>query len=199
MKLSFALVFVVVFSHNLVLAQHRPGSAVLVFNVGSSQASVDDAFESGDAGDLSGNLFSLSYERTNPKGNLAAGVAISYLSTSADSLDSSGTEVGRLNSVSFNVLPVLLYGKAMFGPPKLKGYLSAGFGVQFSNASSFTDAVQVESYDSGFLVGGSAGVMFFLSEKILFNAAYNFSFLANSFYRDGTVGTFAVGLGYQIF
>jgi hypothetical protein len=193
MKYVQFTIFTIIISFSIAQAQHKPESGLLIFNVGFTETSPEDS----DA-NLSGNTFSLSYEKSNYTGNLAGGVAIAYATTSADSLNASGEQVQRLNSVSVEVLPILLYGKVLFGSPKVKGYIGGGFGIQFSKANSFRDLVQVTSYDSGFLIGGVGGLNFFVNEKILLNASYNLSYMGNSYFKDGVVHNFVIGLGFQL-
>jgi hypothetical protein len=176
----------------LAQAQHKPESSLLIFNVGFTEASPEDSDNN-----LSGNTFSLNYEKSDWKGRLAGGFAIAYSTTSADSLNAAGQELQRLNSASYEVVPILLYGKVLFGSPKAKGYVGGGFGIQFSNIKYFTQNVQVTDRESGFLVGGVAGLNVFLSEKILLNGNYNLSYLGNSYYRDGLAHNFTIGLGFQ--
>jgi outer membrane protein W len=193
MKRFLSIILVLLLGVSLAQAQHKPGSGLLIFNVGFTEASPEDSDDN-----LSGNTFSLNYEKSNYQGKLAGGFAIAYATTSADSLDASGQELGRLNSVSYDVVPVMLYGKALFGSPKAKGYIGGGVGIHFSSSTSYRDNVQVTSQDSGFLIGGMAGLNIFLNEKILLNGSYNFSYLGNSYYRDGSAHNFTIGLGFQL-
>ncbi len=191
----FSIILLVLFiGFSLAQAQHKPESGLLIFNVGFTEASPEDSDNN-----LNGNTFSLSYEKSNYQGNLAGGVSIAYSTTSADSITASGQELQRLNSVSYEVLPILLYGKVLFGSPKVKGFIGGGFGIQFSNVKSFLENVQVEGSNSGFLVGGTAGLNFFLSEQILLNANYSLSYLGNSYYKDGMAHNINLGLGFQFF
>lgn len=192
MKRVLFTLLVLFMSLGLAQAQHKPGSGLLIFNVGFTEASPEDSDEN-----LSGNTFSLNYEKSDWKGKLAGGFAIAYSTTSADSLNASGQELGRVNSASYEVIPVLLYGKVLFGSPKAKGYIGGGFGIQFSNITSYRDNVEVTSAESGFLVGGMAGLNVFLSDRILLNGNYNLSYLGNSYYKDGMAHNFTIGLGFQ--
>jgi hypothetical protein len=141
----------------------------------------------------------LSYEKSDYQGRLAGGVTIAYSTTSADSLTASGQELNRLNSVTYEVIPAMLYGKVLFGSPKAKGYIGGGVGIGFSNVKYFTQNVQVEGSDSGFLVGGVAGLNVFLNETILLNANYSLNYLGNSYYKDGLAHNINIGLGFQFF
>jgi len=194
MKYLFLFFLIILFSLNPLQAQHKAGSRLLILNVGFTAASPED-----NDNDLNGNTFSLNYESSNLEGNLAGGVSISYLTTSADSVDAGGNTVSRLNSVSYRVFPIILYGRYMFGTDQIKGYIGAGIGIQFSNASFYTNNIQADGQDSGITIGGMAGVNYFFNDKIFVNGNYNLSWLSNSFYQDGIVQNFTVGLGFQFF
>jgi outer membrane protein W len=194
MQRFLSLIIVLFLGASLAQAQHKPESGLLIFNVGFTEASPEDTDN-----DLNGNTFSLSYEKSDYQGRLAGGFTIGYSATSADSLNASGQEVGRLNSVSYDVIPMMLYGKVLFGSPKAKGYIGGGVGIHFSNVTSYRDNVEVTGQDSGFLVGGMAGLNFFLSDKILLNGNYSLSYLGNSYYKDGLAQNINLGIGFQFF
>lgn len=178
---------------SFVEAQHNPDRSLVTFNVGFTKASPEESGHS-----LSGNTFSLGYEKSNREGNLAGGVSVSYLTTSADSVNASGQTLDLINSVSFETVPILLYGKFMFGSPTIRGYIGGGFGIHFSTVTTYSQNVGVTGFDSGWMIGGLAGVNLYLSESLLLNAAYNLDYVGNAYYKDGMVNNFIVGLGFQI-
>jgi hypothetical protein len=141
MKRSQFTILIMLTSLGLAQAQHKPGSGLLIFNVGFTEASPEDSDN-----DLHGNTLSLSYEKSDWEGRLAGGV-----------------------------------------------------GIQFSNVKYFTENVQVESADSGLLIGGVAGLNVFLNETILLNANYSLNYLSNSFYKDGLAHNINIGLGFQFY
>jgi len=192
MKSFLSVVLILLVGISLSQAQYKPTSNLLVFNVGFTKATPEDSDNS-----LDGNAFTLFFEKSNYGGNLAGGVALSYGTTTDDSEADTGIEDGRVNSASYEVIPITVYGKYLFGTPKIKGYLGAGVGIQFSEEYFFLDNVQVWGQDSGFLVGGLAGLYYFFNEGILLNANYNFNYLDNSYYKDGYSHTFNLGLGFQ--
>jgi outer membrane protein W len=194
MKRFSVILFMLLLSLNLAQAQHKAGSSLLMLNVGFTTATPED-----NNYDLSGNTFTLSYEASNFEGDLAGGISIGYVITSSDSTISSGKPVNRVNTVSYEVLPIVLYGRYMFGSDQLKGYIGAGLGIQFSNARFITNNVQVEAKDSGLMIGGMVGVNYFFNDKIFINGNYNLSWLSNSYYKDGMAQNFTVGLGFQFF
>lgn len=194
MKQFLFTILILFLSLSLAQAQHQPESNILIFNVGFTEASPEDSDNN-----LHGNTLSLNFEKSEWQGRFAGGVSIAYSKTSADSLSAAGQELNRLNSVSYEVIPAMLYGKVLFGSPKAKGYIGGGVGIQFSNVKYFTQNVQIESSNSGFLVGGLAGLSVFLNETILLNANYSLNYLSNSYYQDGLAHNINIGLGFQFF
>jgi hypothetical protein len=192
MKYFLAIPMILAFSFSPTLAQYNPGSTLILFNVGWTLASPE-----GIDADLDGNTFSFSYEKTAFDGAWSAGFAINYSTMSADSLNSGGNKVDRVNKVSYQVIPVSVFGKLMLGSDKLRGYVGAGFGVQFSNIHYFTQIGQITGYESGFLFSGLAGGYFFLSKSVLLNANYSINYLENSFFRDGIAHNINIGIGFQ--
>jgi hypothetical protein len=189
----FALILVVLLiGFGSSFAQYKSASSLLIFNAGWTFATPEDV----DA-DLSGNTFSLSWEQTQYSGVWSFGFTLAYSNTSADSLNAAGSKVKRVNKVSYEVLPVSFFAKAMFGSDKLRGYVGAGLGIQFSNIHYFTQNVQVTGYESGFLLSGTVGGYFFISESVLLNANYSINYLGNSYYQDGLAHNINIGLGFQ--
>ena len=130
--------------------------------------------------------------------NGSGGFVIAYSNTSADSLNAGGDKIDRLNKVSYEVIPVALFGKMYFGSETFRGYVGAGFGIQFSNINYFTENGQVTAFESGFLISGMAGANFYLSESILLNANYSINYLGNSYYQDGLAQNINIGIGFQL-
>jgi outer membrane protein W len=190
----FSIILLILFvSLNLAQAQYKTGSGLLLFNVGWTMASPEDI-----EADLNGNTFSLSYEKTDFGGQWSGGFVIAYSNTYADSLNTAGTKLDRLNKVSYEVIPVALFCKYYFGSDTFRGYAGAGFGIQFSNINYFTENGQVTAFESGILISGMAGANFYLSEDILLNANYTISYLGNSYYANSLAQNINLGIGFQL-
>jgi len=43
------------------------------------------------------------------------------------------------------------------------------------------------------------GLNYFINDKIFINGNYNLGWLANSYFKDGMVQNFTIGLGFQFF
>ena len=194
MKRILIILFILLMGLSLAQAQHKPTSGLLILNVGFTKTSPEYSDQ-----DLDGNTFTLSYEKSDYQGRFAGGIAFAYTETAADSLTASGQKVERANSVSHEVIPITLFGKVLFGPPKVKGYIGGGIGIQFSHVHYYNQNVQVNGQDSGLLVGGLAGLNYFLNDKIFLNGNYSLFYLGNSYYQDDLVQNFSFGLGFQIY
>jgi hypothetical protein len=192
MKYFTMIILILFIGFGSSFAQYKPASSLLIFNAGWTSATPEDI----DA-DLSGNTFSLSWEQTDLGGIWSCGFAMAYSKTSADSLNADGSKVKRINKVSYEVVPVTFFAKAMFGSDVLRGYVGAGLGIQFSNINYFAERGQITAYESGFSVSGTAGGYFFISESVLLNANYSLTYLGNSFYQDGLAHNINIGLGFQ--
>jgi outer membrane protein W len=190
----FSIIPLILFvSLNLAQAQYKTGSGLLLFNVGWTMASPE-----GIEADLNGNTFSMSYEKTDFVSQWSGGFVIAYSNTYADSLNTAGTKLDRLNKVSYEVIPVALFCKYYFGSDTFRGYAGAGFGIQFSNINYFTENGQVTAFESGILISGMAGANFYLSEDILLNANYTISYLGNSYYANSLAQNINLGIGFQL-
>jgi hypothetical protein len=139
---------------------------------------------------MDGYAFDFTYEQVNMEGNLAGGIIITYLAGH----DKDSKDDRRIN---YQSIPIMFQGKYFFGPAKYKGYLQGGIGLQFSRIEFSGPNILLQDGDSGFTGGLGLGGYFFTDEKMFINVAYNFSYQANSFYRNGIVHLLKVGIGFQ--
>ena len=139
---------------------------------------------------LDGYAFDFTYEQVNMDGDLSGGVLIQYLAGHDDDTDND-------RRINYQSIPVMFQGKYFFGSDMVKGYLQGGIGLQFSRIEYSGPKLLLQDGDTGFTFGIGLGGLFFTDEKIFINAAYNFSYQGNSFYRDGIVHLFKIGIGFQ--
>ena len=183
-KLFFLMLLVIVFATNA-SAQFKNWSQQISFNGGYAVLVGEDT-----GNRLDGYAFDFTYDQVNSDGSLAGGVMISYLAGHDD--DSENEQ--RINVQS---IPILFQGKYFFGSDMIKAYLQGGIGLQFSRIEYTGPRIMLQDGDSGFTLGLGLGANFFTDEKIFINAAYNFSYMSNSYYRDGIVHLLKVGIGFQ--
>jgi hypothetical protein len=139
---------------------------------------------------LDGYAFGIGFEQLNGKGNLAGGIGLMYLNTQ-------DTNEEKELEVNYASVPIALYGKYLIGKQGFAGYLQGGFGIQFSNADYTGKAIYASGGDSGLILNLGAGGHISLNEKLFLNVAYNFMLMGNSYYQDGMVHLFKLGLGFQ--
>jgi hypothetical protein len=183
-KVFFLMVAISVYATNA-SAQFKSWSQLMSFNGGYASL-VGEAT----GNTLDGYAFDFTYEQVNMDGNMSGGVMITYLAGH----DEDSENDRRIN---YHSIPILLQGKYFFGSENLKGYLQGGAGIQFSRIEYTGPNLLLLDGDSGFAFSLGLGGYFFTDEKIFINAAYNFSYMSNSFYRDGIVHLFKVGIGFQ--
>jgi hypothetical protein len=181
-NLLFAVLGLIVLS-TLANAQYKVDSKLLLLNGAFSKFQVDDSDRN-----LDGYGFGAAYEATFEE-KWALGVSLSY-TTSVDETDTS--------SVSFSAIPFNLYGKFLFGNPKVKGFLQAGLGLHSSETEVVGPrGVEIKAWDNGFAFNGGIGAYIFVSEKALINLAYNLSWWDNAYLKNGMGHNFMLGIGFQ--
>jgi hypothetical protein len=139
---------------------------------------------------LEGYAIDFTYEQVNMDGNLSGGVLIQYLAGHDD-------DTANDRRINYQSIPVMFQGKYFFGSDMVKGYLQGGIGLQFSRIEFSGAKLLLQDGDTGITFGIGLGGLFFTDEKIFINAAYNFSYQGNSYYRDGIVHLLKVGIGFQ--
>jgi opacity protein-like surface antigen len=183
--LYFLMSVCVLFVSSQAFAQLKPWSKMLIFDGAYAMVSSDETSTS-----LQGYAFGLGFEQANLKGNMAGGFGVMYLNTQE-------TNEERDLELNYSSVPLLLYGKYFIGKPGLTGYLQGGFGIQFSSVEYSGPAVYLKDSDSGLAFNLGAGAHVSLNEKMFLNVAYNFMLMGNSYYQDGMVHLFKLGLGFK--
>ncbi len=185
-SMMYTLVFMclVCLSENA-FAQLKPWSKMFTFDGGYAMVTSDETSHS-----MDGYTFGVGFEQLNMDGNWSGGVGLMYLN-SKDTNDETAREI------SYSSMPIILYGKYLFGSGKFNGYILGGAGLQFSNVDYTGKEIYLSNKDSGFALQLGAGGYMFFNEKMFLNVSYNFMLLGNSYYQDGIVSLFKVGLGFQ--
>ena len=139
---------------------------------------------------LEGYAIDVTHEQVNLDGDLSGGFMIAYLSGHDED-----TETDR--KINYYSVPLFLQGKYFFGSDMIAGYAQGGVGIQFSGVDYVGKTLMLSDGDAGIAMMAGLGANFYTDEKIFISAAYNFSYLNNSFYRDGIFHLFKVGIGFQ--
>jgi hypothetical protein len=124
-------------------------------------------------------------------GNIAHGLSIGYINTTAEDLGAQSAEY-KLTST-----PIYYAPKMMFGKEKLKAFVKGALGMHFSSFKRTGSLGELSSSGGGFYGGLSAGGMLFLSDKVFLNAEYEFAYLSSSYYKDGFLNSAMLGLGFK--
>jgi hypothetical protein len=183
-KPVFTIVIIFVFM-TTVSAQFKNWSKLMSVNGGYAMMTSEAT-----DGSMGGYAFDFTYEQVNNDGTLAGGFMITYLAVHEDD-----TENAR--RINYQSIPIMLQGKYLFGSEMVKGYIQGGIGLQFSRIEFAGPKLLLQDGDSGFAFVLGLGGNIFTDEKIFINAAYNFNYLGNSFYRDGMIHLFKLGIGFQ--
>jgi len=132
------------------------------------------------------------YEFRPNGGAIAHGISVGYISMTADD----NNLVGPL-SYEINTIPIYYAPKYLFGNKSLEGFFKGALGMQFSDLKQTGTLVSISDNDTGFYGGLGVGGMKTFKEKFFINAEYEWAYMSNSFYKDGFVNSFMVGLGMK--
>jgi opacity protein-like surface antigen len=160
---------------------------MLTLSGGYTFANIEEADADGTGWRING-LF----EFAPMNGKVAHGFSFGYISLSAE--DNESQDVVKYD---VGVWPVYYAPKYLFGNEKMKGFIKAAVGWQFSNIDRTGAVSEIETTDSGFTLGAGAGAMYLFNEKVFLSAEYEFLWLQNSYFRDGYLNTASLGLGLR--
>lgn len=185
------LFFVLAFSSFTVFSQEN----LVTLSGGYAFANVEDV-----SGDATGWRINGTYEYRPNGSPIAHGISIGYITVEGDG----STTIGSLpTSYTVNSLPIYYAPKFLFGNKSLEGFVKGALGMQFSDLETTTQLenttqnVRVSSNDSGFYGGFGLGGMKTFNEKFFINAEYEWAYLSNSYYKDGFMNSFMLGLGVR--
>ena len=182
---SLILILLMLALTSSALAQLKNWSQLISFNGGY-------VLLDGEATDntMNGYAFGITYEQVNMYGELSTGVLISYLAGHDEDSDNN-------RRINYQSIPILLQSKLFFGSEKIKGYLQVGIGIQFSRIEFTSEKLLLQDGDSGLVLGLGLGGLLFTDEKLFINLAYNLTLMTNSYYRNGIIHLFKLGIGFQ--
>jgi hypothetical protein len=174
---AFALVSIAAFS--------QPAS--LILSGGWATANPDNSTTS-----VSGYKIGGQWEKTMGYNPWAMGVAINYFHFKED------LTTGNNLTIKYYSIPVNYYGKYLIGKGKLRGYLKAMGGFQFSGIRLENSNTSTKDNDFGFSLGTGAGAYYDINEKMFLNVDYEFLYLTNSWYNNGIVNSVSLGIGFKL-
>jgi hypothetical protein len=142
--------------------------------------------------DATGWRINGTYEYRPMKGPVAHGFSFGYISTTAETT----TLVGQ-TKYEINTIPVYYAPKYFFGKGSAQGFVKGALGMQFSNLTRSGSVIGLEDNDSGFYGGLGLGGMKTFKENFFINAEYEWAYMSNSFYKDGFMNSFLIGIGMK--
>ena len=126
-------------------------------------------------------------------GKVIHGFGIGWIETTADYDAPLQTFNYELNS-----LPIYYSPKFTFGQKTLKGFIRVPLGWHFSEyerKGSLGGTVTTE--DTGFYGGVSLGASFAFNPKVFINLEYEWAYLSNSYYKDESLQSIILGIGFN--
>ena len=91
-------------------------------------------------------------------------------------------------------MPKYSFGQSESFRPFVKGAL----GMHFSSYDyDLPLAGNIETGDAGFYGGLGAGIAFIINTNVIINLEYEWAYLSNSWYRNGTVSSAMLGVGFK--
>lgn len=173
------LFLIVAFSSFSVFSQEN----LATLSGGYAFANVEDLSENATGWRINGT-----YEYRPNGSAVAHGLSIGYISTVAEE----GSFKYEINS-----LPIYYAPKFLFGNKSLEGFVKGALGMHFSDLERTGSIVSISSNDSGFYGGLGLGGMKTFNEKFFINAEYEWAYMSNSFYKDGFMNSFMLGVGVR--
>jgi len=130
------------------------------------------------------------YEFNPIGGKISHGISFGVISTSGAS------ETPKADS-ELTTWPIYYSLKGIFGENNFKVFVKGSMGLHFSHYKRVAPTLEIDTNDSGFYGGASAGVRYYLKENIFLNAEYEWAYMSNAFYKNGMINSVMLGLGIQ--
>lgn len=137
------------------------------------------------------------YEYHPIVGKFVHGFSVGYVHTSTEITEYSGSQpiVSKYTITSW---PFYYTPKLMIGEGSLRGFVKGAAGMHFSSLKRTGTLSEVKTNDAGFYGGLGAGVLKDVSDKVFLNLEYEWAYSSNSYYRDGFLHSFMLGVGLKL-
>jgi hypothetical protein len=133
-----------------------------------------------------------SYEFNPGTGSFSHGFSVGYIVTTADFTSNTETSNYKLSS-----WPIYYAPKFTVGQGNLKGFVKGALGTHVTGYKRTGTLTEITSTDMGFYGGVGAGGMLLLGEKLFLSAEYEWTYMSNTFYRDGFMNSVMAGIGFR--
>lgn len=159
----------------------------VTFSGGYSFANIENISDNATGWRINGT-----YEYRPSGSPFAHGISVGYMSMTAEDSNFLGS-----TEIEISTIPIYYAPKYLFGNKSLEGFLKGALGMQFSDLKQTGTLASVSDNDTGFYGGLGVGGMKTFNEKFFINAEYEWAYMSNSFYKDGFVNSFMLGLGIK--
>jgi len=188
MKRTFMVTMILLaMAASSVLAEPIANKWILTPRVGYLYMTSND-----DGEEFNGYSASLSIERNVYGQNYALGFQAGY----AWATDEIVPDEGETFDIDHTSIPVITTFKYMFGNLRWTGHLGFGVGVHYSTVKAPDVAWEEESI-WGFAMAAPLGVMFWVTENVNIDLAYQFNWLLSSYLSDDASHMVNLGVGFQ--
>lgn len=177
------VILLVIFTCSLAEAQQNS----MVISYGDVTTDIEDANV-----EATGWRADIVFQMKKPGGMFIHGLGLGYIDTDA--------EVTAVTTTKYKLrtIPMYYQPKLQFGKKAFKGFLKGVLGVHRSEYERSGGLGDVSAIDYGFLVGASAGAGIEIKKKFLISLEYEWDYLSNSYYRDGSMQSIILGLGIRM-
>lgn len=134
------------------------------------------------------------YEYTPMSGNISHGFSFGYIQTKATVDRSLGTET----EFKAGNWPIYYAPKYTFGEKSIRFFVKGVLGMHISTYNTNGPlGGGIDTGDAGFYGGLGAGINGNIGESVFINLEYEWAFLGNSWYNNGFINSFTLGVGLR--
>jgi len=137
---------------------------------------------------LNGYVFTATYDQINASKELSGGVTFGYIRS---------TTTVTNEEYTYSSLPLVLQGKYFLTSGSVPFYLQGGVGIHFSRLDRTSKVLYLQFGDVGLILNAGTGVLVPLGSDVYLSFAYQFNWYETTFYNDGMVHLFKLGLGFN--
>ena len=181
-KFLFPVLFLFLLSSSL-YSQLKSLDALWTFEVGSTVLNASEIDVA-----LNGYSFTATFDQITSSKELSGGVTFGYMRST--------TKVGN-EEYAYSSLPLIMQGKYFLATGSVPFYLQGGVGMHFSRLDRTTEVLYLQFSDVGLVLNAGTGILIPLGSDVYLSLAYQFNWYETTFYNDGMVHLFKIGLGFN--
>lgn len=182
-KNIFAVLFFVLILVSVTSAQFKSGGNIWSVNGGYTYLNVTESEQN-----LTGYAITGTFDQVSWDLKYSGGFTFGYLRS---------METYSNAEYVYSSLPFVLQGKYYLITKKVPFYLQGGIGMHFSKLERTSEFVYTAYGDVGLVLNAGTGIFIPLSSSLSINLSYQFNWYETTFYKDGMVHLFRVGLAFN--